>query len=1791
MATITGTSGNDSLAGTGSNDTLSGLGGNDTLNGNGGTDFFDGGAGFDTIDFRFSASPLVIDFGAGTISGGYSATFTGIERVQAGTGHDSIIGAAGGQNLAGQGGNDTLWGAAGNDTLWGGSANDRFVFRETGTANADTVADFQSGADKIVLDASVMTTLGAGGNFAAGDARFWSSSSGTAHDADDRVLYNTGTRQLFYDADGNGSGAAVLVATLQSGATLAAADILVEGGSTAPSIVGTEGDDTIGGTDVGDNIDGRGGNDFIQGAFGADTILGGAGDDDIYGGLYSTFEDSAGNRLFGGDGHDGIGGGTGNDYIQGDAGDDYMWGYDGDDTLVGGTGFNTLIGQNGADTFLFDTVSFTTIHDFESGVDRIALDASVLSGLGTSGTLSFGDPRFYAAPGAREGHDADDRIIHDTNGAVFYDPDGSGPIAAMLITSLSEPAYGSRGAYLAATDIVIVNAAASTQSGSAGADSLTGTAADDVLDGLAGNDTLNGLGGNDRLGGGDGNDSLVGGAGSDSLTGGTGVDTLDGGLGDDWYFGLTAGDSIVDAGGRDSIVATGTFFLGAEGLFEDAYLGENAGAANLTGNGGANYMAGNAGANVLSGGGGADTLFGGNGVDTLLGGDGDDQLYSGHGDDAVTNPDADVLDGGAGRDILFGARDERQIYAFSAAPGEANADVIASMDTGGWDLIQLDAGVMSAVGPSGQFSFNDVRFYSAAGATAGHDADDRVIHDASTGRVYYDADGSGAIAAQLVVTTVTFLDARSIAVVNGGSTGLLMNGTPGNDDLQGTPGDDTINGLQGDDWLRGEEGADRIDGGAGNDRLDGWDGADTLLGGDGDDVLWTWSAHAGRDSLDGGAGIDHLDLRNINSTIGYVIDLGAGAMSGGTAGSAGADLVRIEKVSGGFSDDRLIGDAGANVLDGHFGSDTVEGAGGNDTLLGSQGTDSLAGGDGEDALDGGAGMDTLVGGAAADDFLVTTDEAGSADTIVDFASGVDELRFEWTVFTRIGATDFTAGDARFHAAAGATAGHDADDRVVFNTTSGEVFFDADGSGSGAAQLVARLGSGAALVATDIGVSNGVAGQQIDGTAGNDSLVGGDGFDTLRGFGGNDTLNGGAGEDLLDGGAGDDLFFVDNAGDSLADASGIETVNVWNLSWTLASGIENLILATDGWGLVGTGNELDNVMTIGFDGGRLEGLGGNDTLSATWGSAELFGGDGNDSLTGDFWSDTLDGGAGDDTLSGGADWDHVTGGAGRDVFLVDSLSPGDADEGTGFDRVSDFLSGTDRVLLDGFATGMRLGADGALTAGDGRFYAAAGAAAGHDADDRLVYDTNTGNLYYDEDGNGDQGAEIILVLQSGGGAAALSATDITIQNGGGTFTGTSGNDSLTGGGGHDLLDGLGGNDTLVGLEGSDTLEGGTGNDSLVGGAGFDHLSGGDGDDVLDAGSEFDRVHGGAGADRFVIATPQSTFVTGANILDFATGTDKLTLDAAVLSELGASGNFTAGDERFFSGFNASSGHDASDRVIYNTNSGELWYDPDGSGAGAAWRIATMGSSLISATDIAVINGTAPAGSVINGTAGNDTLSGTAGNDTINGLGGNDLIQEGNGGSDSIDGGAGSDSIEFKAAATGALVVDYASGSITGSGGTITFTSIERIVTGNFNDVLNGNAAAQNLTAQNGNDTLWGAAGADTLWGGAGNDAFIFREMGTANADRIGDFTPGGDKLQLDDSAFTAIGALGNFAAGDARFFAAAGASSGHDVTDRVIYNTSTGALYYDADGSGSGAAQQIATLTTIPALAATDIAVI
>jgi Ca2+-binding RTX toxin-like protein len=183
------------------------------------------------------------------------------------------------------------------------------IFREGGAANADQISDFASGSDKIVLDASAMTAIGAAGNFIAGDPRFWSSSSGTAHDANDRLIYNTTTRQIFYDADGNGAGAPLLLATLQSGATLVATDIEVRGqsGGMGQAVTGTPGADTLSGTHGDDTISGLGGNDLLVGNPGADSMRGGDGNDTLVSGEgtgLSMAGDLAADTLDGGLGDD-----------------------------------------------------------------------------------------------------------------------------------------------------------------------------------------------------------------------------------------------------------------------------------------------------------------------------------------------------------------------------------------------------------------------------------------------------------------------------------------------------------------------------------------------------------------------------------------------------------------------------------------------------------------------------------------------------------------------------------------------------------------------------------------------------------------------------------------------------------------------------------------------------------------------------------------------------------------------------------------------------------------------------------------------------------------------------------------------------------------------------------------------------------------------------------------------------------------------------------------------------------------------------------------------------------------------------------------------------------------------------------------------------------------------------------------------------------------------------------------------------------------------------------------------
>jgi len=146
-------------------------------------------------------------------------------------------------------------------------------------------------------------------------------------------------------------------------------------------------------------------------------------------------------------------------------------------------------------------------------------------------------------------------------------------------------------------------------------------------------------------------------------------------------------------------------------------------------------------------------------------------------------------------------------------------------------------------------------------------------------------------------------------------------------------------------------------------------------------------------------------------------------------------------------------------------SDTLVGDSLGNFLLGRAGNDTLDGGAGNDILQGAAGSDTLVGGAGADQFQFTTAPLGLSDrdVISDFVSGSDSLRFTGSVFSALGPAGNVAAD-RFVAG---TLALDANDRIVYDISTGSLFYDADGSASGSAVLVANLGAGTALAASDL----------------------------------------------------------------------------------------------------------------------------------------------------------------------------------------------------------------------------------------------------------------------------------------------------------------------------------------------------------------------------------------------------------------------------------------------------------------------------------------------------------------------------------------------------------------------------------------------------------------------------------------------------------------------------------------------------------------------------------------------------
>ncbi len=469
-------------------------------------------------------------------------------------------------------------------------------------------------------------------------------------------------------------------------------------------------------------------------------------------------------------------------------------------------------------------------------------------------------------------------------------------------------------------------------------------------------------------------------------------------------------------------------------------------------------------------------------------------------------------------------------------------------------------------------------------------------------------------------------------------------------------------------------------------------------------------------------------------------------------------------LNGGDDDDILNGFGGNDTLNGGNGNDQLFGGDGNDILDGGDGDDLLNGGDGDDLLNGGdgsdwlygdSGSDTLNGGAGndfydqvdADDIINENSNAG-IDTVYSIASLTLGANLENLYLEGEEAIDGTGNEldniiegnygrnALYGGAGNDTllgiyggdfldggAGNDSYFVSSYDTIVEDVNAGIDSVYAYSSWTLGENVENLTLLSFSGNNPIDGTGNELDNTiTGNDSnnyLFGGEGNDWLIGLDGDDTLEGSAGADTLEGGSGNDVYIV-GSDDVIVESDGltggIDTVESF-VSWKLDDSLENLVLR--GFALNGTGNELDNTIT------------GNDS---------------NNILSGKQGNDTLLGGGGEDRIVGGFGDDILTGGNGADRFYRWR-------SGTGVDTITDFQVGEDRLCFSARGFGGDLAKGGVL--GEEQFSLGISATT---ESNRFIYDTDTGNLFFDVDGTGDSQQVQIATLSSG---LAMTNADIFI----------------------------------------------------------------------------------------------------------------------------------------------------------------------------------------------------------------------------------------------------------------------------------------------------------------------------------------------------------------------------------------------------------------------------------------------
>jgi Ca2+-binding RTX toxin-like protein len=516
-----------------------------------------------------------------------------------------------------------------------------------------------------------------------------------------------------------------------------------------------------------------------------------------------------------------------------------------------------------------------------------------------------------------------------------------------------------------------------------------------------------------------------------------------------------------------------------------------------------------------------------------------------------------------------------------------------------------------------------------------------------------------------------------------------IEGTSANDNLTGTAAAESILGLEGNDTLDGGDGADTVDGGAGNDVVRGGAGADVLTGGAGEDTLQYEGSSAGVNV-------------NLNAN-------GTGFQSA-TGGDATGDVISgFENVYGSAFADTLIGDAGDNVLFGYGGDDVLDGGAGDDVVRGGTGADVMTGGAGSDWLrylgsDAGVSVDLTLnaqgyhqtsGGDAEGDIASGFENVYGSD-FADALTG-DAGDNYLIGFAGNDTIDGGAGNDNIRGGAGADVliGGAGTDTLQYDDSTVGVTVDMSLNGTGQQQTSAGDASGDVISGfEDLTGSN--FGDTLTGDAGRNIIMGLDGDDMIYGGGGNDVIRGGVGADTMAGGAGSDVL-------QYAGSDAGVTIN-------LSLGANGMQQASGGDAEGDVISEFENVYGSSFG----------------------------DMITGNASRNILYGYAGDDTLDGGAGNDVLRGSEGADTFVFSTtLGAGN------IDSITDFSSAEDTIwLADEVFVGLGLGELDISQLGSN------GTGMAETADQRVIYNSVTGGLYFDHDGNGAAAGVQFATLEAG-----------------------------------------------------------------------------------------------------------------------------------------------------------------------------------------------------------------------------------------------------------------------------------------------------------------------------------------------------------------------------------------------------------------------------------------------------------